>query len=105
MKYLFPLLTFLPALAFAQPTPIPEPEIESVPELLAAMKTIAAWIFAIFLIVATIFFLLAAFQYLTSKGGEGVKKAHAMLIYGAVAVAVAVLAPGLVNIVISLVSR
>lgn len=68
------------------------------------MKTVANWIFSIFLIVAVIYIILAAFKYLTSRGGESVKDAHKMLVYAAVAIAIAILAPGIVNIIISLVN-
>ncbi len=67
-------------------------------QALGLLGAIASWMFAILLTIAVIFVLLAAFKYLTSKGGEGVSDAHRMLLYAAVAIAVAVLARGIVSI-------
>lgn len=79
--------------------------IDSPFEALGFIGTIANWIFALLLTVAVIYVLLAAFEYLTSKGGEGVEKAHKMLIYAAVAIAVAVLAKGFVSIAANIAGR
>jgi magnesium-transporting ATPase (P-type) len=59
---------------------------------------IGNWIFTGLLVLAVIFVLLAAYHYMGGNE-EGVSKAHKMLIYTAVAVAVAVLAYGLVHAV------
>ncbi len=69
------------------------------------LDRITDWIFAILLTISVIFVLLAAFKYLTSKGGEGVSDAHKMLIWAAVAIAVGILAKGFVNIVRILVTN
>ena len=54
-------------------------------------------LFVILIGLAVIFFIVAAFKYLTSGGdAEKVKSAHNMLIYGVVATAVAIIARGLV---------
>jgi hypothetical protein len=47
--------------------------------------------------------LVAAFKYLTSGGGEETASAHKMLLYSAVAIAVAILAKGVVNVVESII--
>ena len=64
--------------------------------LYGILNRVANWIFAVLMALAIIFVLMAAFTYLTSGGGEEVKKAHKQLLYAAVAVAVAVLAKGIV---------
>jgi len=68
-------------------------------DVLRILKKIADWMLTVFMVLAVIFILLAAFKYLTSKGGDGVQDAHKMILYAVVAVAVAILAPGIVNLV------
>jgi len=69
------------------------------------IDTMANWFFAILITISVIYILLAAFEYMSSKGGEGVEKAHKMLAYAAVGIAVAVLAKGIVFTVRKLVDR
>jgi len=66
---------------------------------------IANWLFAILMVLAVIFIILAAYQYLISGGGDGVSKAHKMLIYAAIAIAVGLLSRGIVYVVAQLVTR
>jgi len=106
MKKIFVLvsgLALLPAVALAENTlgtPVKEPN-----QIIEFIQTISSWVFAILLAVSVLYILLAAWQYLTSKGGEGVEKAHKMLAYAAVGIAVAVLAKGIVFTVRKLVDR
>lgn len=67
-------------------------------DLLGLIDTITNWLFTILLVLAVTFVILATYKYLMSGGGEEVSKAHKMLLYAAVAVAVAVLAKGVVNV-------
>lgn len=67
-------------------------------ELLGIMEYVTNWLFTILLVLAVFFIILAAYRYLTSGGGEEVAKAHKMILYAAVAIAVAVLAKGIVNV-------
>ena len=67
-------------------------------DLLGLMDRITNWFFTILLVLAVIFIIFAAYKYLMSGGGEEVGKAHKMVLYAAVAVAVAVLAKGVVNV-------
>ena len=78
-------------------------EVDTVDDVLNVIDRITNWMFTIFLAVAVIMILIAAFKYLTSGGGENVAKAHKMILYAAVAIAVAVLAKGIVKVVESLV--
>lgn len=68
--------------------------------VLFILRTLVRWIFSVFLIVAVIFLLIAAFKYLTS-GGDSTKVAEAskMVIYSAVAIAVAILSASIEFIV------
>lgn len=68
------------------------------------LRTITNWLFTILLLVAVIFIILAAYKYLFSGGGEEVGKAHKMLLYAAIAIAVAFLAKGIVYVVGELVT-
>lgn len=80
---------------------VPQPNnitIDSVTDLIA---TIANWAFAIFLAVAVIYILFAAYLYL--KGEEGdIEKAKERLIAAAIAIAIALLAKGVAPLVKSL---
>ncbi len=71
--------------------------------LVGLIETIGDWLFTFLLVLAVVFIVLAAYKYLFSQGGEEVSKAHKMLIYAAVAIAVAVLAKGIVAVVEKLV--
>lgn len=74
--------------------------------LLRIFDTFINWLFTILLVLAVIFILIAAFKYLTSSTKpEEVSKAHKMLIYAGVAIAVALLAKGLVSVVCALVGQ
>ncbi|MBI5220915.1 MAG: hypothetical protein HY978_03750 [Candidatus Liptonbacteria bacterium] len=53
------------------------------------------WVFTFLIIIAIIFILVAAFEYLTAGGNdEKISKAHKRLIYAAVAIVVGILAKG-----------
>lgn len=96
-KYLAPLATLaLPLTAFAAG---PVNTIDTPEEVIQAIENIGDWMYTIFLSVAVIMIVYAAFIYLTSGGGENVAKAHKMLIYAAVAIAVAVGANGIISLV------
>jgi hypothetical protein len=60
--------------------------------------------YTIFLSVAVIMIVYAAFVYLTARGGENVGKAHKMILYSAIAIAVAMLAGGFSKIIESIVN-
>ena len=72
--------------------------------VIGLVNTITNWLFSLLLVVAVVFILLAAFKYLTSGGGEEVGAAHKMILYAAVAIAVAFLAKGIVFVVAQLVT-
>ena len=64
------------------------------------LETIGDWIFTIFLAIAVIFIVIAAFNYLTSAGSdEKVTKAHKMLLYAVIGLAVAFLSYGIVTVI------
>lgn len=72
---------------------------KGVSDVLTIVDTITNWLFTILLTLAVLFVIIAAYKYLMSGGGEEVGQAHKMLLYAAVAVAVAILARGVVNVV------
>lgn len=64
------------------------------------IKKITNWFFTFLLVIAVLFFVYAAYNYLLSEGNEEkVSTAHKMVIYGSVAVAVGALAQGIVYVV------
>ena len=96
-------LSLLPALVLAQPpgiTPLPTGELQEIGDVVEVVRVIADIIFTILMLVAVVFILFAAYYYLTA-GGDPTKvtKAHNMLIYAAVAIAVALVAQGVEAIV------
>ena len=85
-----------PFAAFAQRTSLPPSPFTSLTDFILVLCSIAGWIFVFLVIVAIIFVLLAAFNYLTAGGDpEKVKTASNELIYAAIAIAVGLLARGL----------
>src|SRR3989344_879585 len=61
-------------------------------QVLGVLNTLVSWLFTVFLIVAVIFIIFAAFKYLIYGSNPAeVKKATHMLIFAAVAIAVAML--------------
>lgn len=77
----------------------PAAAIDSAPKVLAVLQRITNWMFTIFIAVAAMMIIFAAFTYLTSEGGEGVEKAHKMILYSAIAIVVATASRGLVTLV------
>lgn len=74
-----------PAIAFA--------EIDTEEEVIAVFERIANWIFTIFLIAAVITFLVAAFKFLNAHSSpDKSSEAKRMLVYGMIAIAIAILA-------------
>lgn len=92
------LLIVSPLLVLAQPqAPTVLTDYGSV---IDKISTVINWMFGILLTLAVVFFLYAAFLYLTAAGDEEkVKKAKDVIIYVVVAVVVAVLAKGLVLVI------
>ncbi len=89
----------LPILASAQTLP-PSPYVDVNGFKTFICTTVVGWIFTGLVVLAIIFILIAAFKYLTSGGSEeNVHAAGQMLIYAAVAIAVALLARGIPLIV------
>lgn len=104
------VMTLAPALALAAPTtagsiPLKENLLPEGPKsVIDIVEVIADWIFTVLLVLAVIFILLAAYNYMGGSE-EGVAKAHRMLLYTLVAVAVAFLAIGLVSAIQTLVAK
>jgi heme/copper-type cytochrome/quinol oxidase subunit 2 len=78
-----------------QESPIEEPQ-----GIVDAIRGVAKWIYIIFFIIAIMFILFAAFNYLSGGGdAEKAKTAHNQIKYAVIAIAVALLAVGLEIIV------
>jgi len=94
------VVAFMPALAFAQSQSPPTDIATTGDDLESLLETVRDWFFTIFLIVAVIFLIWAAFLYLTAAGDtEKVGKAKTALIYSIVAIGVALLAGSLTSLV------
>jgi hypothetical protein len=71
----------------------------------AIIVTVANWMFILLLVLAVLWIIIAAYKYLFSGGAEeAVSSAHKMIIYAAIAIAVAMLSKGVVFIVRELVT-
>lgn len=93
----------MPAVALAQETP-PTNLVTTGEGLTELLETVRDWFFTIFLVLAVIFLIWAAFLYLTAAGSEDkIGKAKSALIYSIVAIAVALLAGGLPSLVQNLI--
>ena len=89
-------VSVVPLLAMAQSgitQPVAPPTIMfNFQTVINILNTAVTWTFTVFLIVAVIFIIIAAFRYLFSGGDPaGVKKATTAVVYAAVAIAVALL--------------
>lgn len=78
------------------PSGPPANAIDTPDKVIKVLEKITNWMFTIFIALAAMMIIYAAFIYLTSGGGEDVSKAHKMLLYAAVAIIVATASRGLV---------
>jgi len=87
-------LLVLPTLGLAQPASAPTVDV------LQALDDVTNWLFALLLIVAVIYLILAGFYFITAQGDpDKVAKARNMVLYALIGVVVAVAAKGLVVLV------
>jgi hypothetical protein len=89
-------LLVMPVMSFAQSTyeqpPAAVPGFTSASSFLGVLDRVIGWIFTLLLVLAVIFILYAAFKYLTAAGDPAtISTANKMLLYAAIAIAVAVL--------------
>jgi len=85
---------YLHGIALAQPLQDYPRDIADTPEkIIAITETIRDWVFTIFMVVAVIGIIYAAFMYLTAAGDQQrVSKARTALVYSIVAIVVALVA-------------
>ena len=87
-------------------------KVNTTEDVMTVIESITNWMYTIFMALAVIMIVYAAFVYLTA-GGIGTKKdspaavtrAHKMLVYAVVAIAVAILARGIVVVVKSIITK
>ncbi|MDP3901416.1 MAG: hypothetical protein Q8Q37_00360 [bacterium] len=97
------LVLATPFLGLAQQQqPLPPRDLNAI---MAIFTNITNWLFAFLLVLATIFVIIAAFNYLTAGGDdEKIKGAHKIILYAAVAIAVGLLAKSVEFIVRQLIN-
>lgn len=80
---------------FGDNTNMPQPVTEY-SQLQTVAENVVRWLYTIFFILAVLFFLLAAYNYMRggTLGEEYIKKAKSQLKYGIIAVIIAVIASG-----------
>ncbi len=99
-------LQVLPLLALAQVTPLPPSPLTTFEDFLSILRYVVNFVFTLLMILAIIFILIAAFNYLTAMGNpEKIKSAQSMLIYAAVAIAIALIAQGVQFMVATFLTR
>lgn len=89
-------------LIVAAATSLPPPPLSDLKfqDVLDILNKLVTWVFTVFLIIAVIFIIIAAFRYLASSGSpEGVKAATKALTFAAVAIVVAMLSVGVRSLV------
>jgi len=78
--------------------------VTSAKEFVVLLEQIVDWIFIVVMVFATIFIVLAGFQFITAGGDpQGVAQARNKLLYAAVGIIVAVLSRGIIAAVKSLI--
>lgn len=96
------LAATVPLLALAQ-APTAPTVVTTYSQLITIINTIVNWMFGILLAVAVILILYSAFLYLTSGGDEEkVKTAKKYLVYAIIAVAIGIVAKGIVYLIVQL---
>lgn len=100
LRFVRMVVTFMPLVTLAAPIK-PPPLVKTLDELkLNVFCNAMLWLFTFAIVVSVIFIILAAFKYLTASGDEEkFNEAHRALIYGAVGIAVAIIARGVPYIV------
>ena len=87
-------------------TPLPRSPVQSISGAVDVLSFILNILFTVLMIAAVFFLLLAGFYYLTAQGDASKAiKAHSMLLYAAVAIAVGLTAQGFRAIVRSILFR
>ena len=95
-------LLLLPLLAHG----VEPSDVDSISDVERVLNKIVTYAQTFFYIVATLFIILAAFSYLTASGDETkIKNAKNKILYALVAIAIAVVAGGVVSLVQSFVKK
>ncbi|MDP2629745.1 MAG: TrbC/VirB2 family protein [Candidatus Harrisonbacteria bacterium] len=92
----------LPAIGLADHSGVPHSStiVDSAEDVERTLENIGDWMFRIFMIIAVIMIVIAAFQFLFAGGDtDKFSNAKRSLVYAIVAVAVAVLSSGIVRVV------
>ena len=99
------LISFLGVASRAEAQIITAPEtLQSANDLLVLIENLTDWMFAIFLVLATIFILFAGFQYLTAQADPAqISNARYKVIIALIAIMVAVMAKGIPTIMRSII--
>jgi len=98
-KHLYTFVVFfLPLLAFAQERQ-PKTSITTPEKVIALIDKAGGWFYSVLLALAVIYIIYAGFKFLTAGGDEKkVEEARQQLIYAIIALAVAMLATGIVKV-------
>lgn len=98
------LTAVMPFMALAQAPSVPQ--LETVGGVTSFLDRIVNYLFGIFLVIAVIMIIYAAFLYLTAAGKEDqLNKAKTTIIYAVIAIVVAVVARSLVVLVRNIITQ
>ena len=110
MLFSFLGMVALPVVVSAQPgigevssTKIPD-DINTPDKLIAAIRNVTDWVFVILLVVASIFIIIAALQFVTAGGKpESVTEARQKLIWAVVGIVIALFARAIPDVIVAIV--
>lgn len=89
-------LLVMPVIGLAQELTTTAPDVD----VWASLANITNWLFAILIVIAVLFLIVAALQYVTAQGDpEKIKSANSKVLYALLGVVVGILARGLVSFI------
>ena len=99
-RILLPILFFAGGFAFTEAQTVYQRTVFGTIQVMATLNNLSGILWVVLIGVAIIFFTIGGYRYLTWQGNaEEVKTANKMLIYGLVALAVGLVARGLIYLV------
>lgn len=92
--FLIPYLIYSPFALAAQCDRSQTP-ICSIADIFTVLNNIVSWMYRIFFVVAVLFILLAAYNYLTARGNpETIQKVNKQILYAVIAIIIAIVSVG-----------
>lgn len=98
--YLLFTISLMPVISFAAAGDPSESPIQSINDIIKILDNIAKWMYTIFFIVAAIFILIAAYNFLFAQGNpEKITSARKQVTYAVIAIIIALVAASFVYLI------